>query len=177
MRNQLAEGSAVALQVVRRAVSERDAAMAKYAAEAMDRRRMQLKMQDHFGTIRVVGRIRPALRGELPPSLGAQLDAAETSRDPVALERAHAAVRVWQEGWASMSKDGNQSVVMPEAPEAGGRPQPARSYSLDYVFGPDSTQSGVFDEIGGLVQKAMEGVQCCIFACECGAGPVRAGGQ
>jgi hypothetical protein len=44
-----------------------------------------------------------------------------------------------------------------------GKQQPLK-YTFDSVFGPDSTQTQIFDESKRLVQSAIDGFNVCIFA-------------
>jgi kinesin family protein C2/C3 len=40
----------------------------------------------------------------------------------------------------------------------------SRSFAMDAVFGPDASQSDVFEEVAPLIRSAMDGYDACIFA-------------
>ncbi|RYY32176.1 hypothetical protein EON62_05680, partial [archaeon] len=117
-------------------VSARDA-NARYLREQAERRRLYNKLQEAKGNIRVFCRVRPLLAKE-----------AAAGEVPV------------------ISATSNYEVAVLEAASerAGGRLMESKSFEFDHVFGADSKQIDLFDEVQPLVTSALDGFHACIFA-------------
>ncbi|KAJ1680011.1 kinesin-like nuclear fusion protein [Spiromyces aspiralis] len=108
--------------------------------EEMVRRSLHNTIQELKGNIRVFCRIRPLLADEL----------ADKDKLPIKLPECddENEVELWQQSESATGK--MSSKVYP--------------FKFDQVFGPDSTQDEVFDEVSQLIQSALDGYPVCIFA-------------
>eukprot|EP01061_Rhynchopus_euleeides_P047634 TRINITY_DN965_c0_g2_i1.p1 TRINITY_DN965_c0_g2~~TRINITY_DN965_c0_g2_i1.p1 ORF type:complete len:566 (+),score=298.96 TRINITY_DN965_c0_g2_i1:122-1699(+) len=99
------------------------------------------------GNIRVFARVRPMLEAEAQAKMG---DRSTHFRFPEGTD--HRMLQLAE-------VPGHQSVM-------GGKSEPNKtlSFQFDKVFGPETTQSRVFDEISQLVQSSLDGYKVTIFA-------------
>ena len=111
----------------------------KLRVEETLRRKLHNQVQELKGNIRVFCRVRPMLNNE--------------SEDSAKME------------FPDQGPDSKELVVMgPEQKSALGNVTRApHNFSFDHVFGPESANSDVFDEISQLVQSALDGYNVCIF--------------
>ncbi|XP_066537494.1 kinesin-like protein KIFC1 [Hoplias malabaricus] len=105
----------------------------------MERRKLHNTIQELKGNIRVFCRVRPLLSSK------------ETAMQHIQL---------------STHDDKALTLVKTEQSHVGNATDTEKSYnfSFDRVFGPQSAQSEVFDEISLLVQSALDGYNVCCFA-------------
>ncbi len=71
-------------------------------------------------------------------------------------------------------KDGGVAIVVAPSDEAGevateltlnlGKKEGPRSFEFDAVFGPESTQGEVFQQMQSLVTSVLDGYATCLFA-------------
>jgi kinesin family member C1 len=121
------------------AVEAAEVANEKLRAEESLRRKLHNQVQELKGNIRVFCRVRPMLEAE--PEQAAQIaypDAGEESKE------------VTVQGPETKSAMGNVTTAN-------------NAFSFDRVFGPQSQNAEVFDEISQLVQSALDGYNVCIF--------------
>lgn len=110
----------------------------------MMRRKLHNTIQELKGNIRVFCRVRPLLGDEKSPE--------NISNDPFGYPPNCDNKNI------DVAQDGREGV-------SGGQKQAGKmlNFTFDRVFGPDSTQTQVFDEISQLVQSALDGYNTCIF--------------
>jgi hypothetical protein len=110
----------------------------RYLAEQKDRRELYNKLQEARGNIRVICRIRPMLPKESDG--GATAPAAR----PIS----------------------KYELTLPEAPSdrQGGRMLEAKTFEFDRVFGPESSQEAVYEEVQPMVTSALDGYHSTVFA-------------
>eukprot|EP00301_Raphidiophrys_heterophryoidea_P015076 c23598_g1_i1.p1 GENE.c23598_g1_i1~~c23598_g1_i1.p1 ORF type:complete len:440 (-),score=102.26 c23598_g1_i1:482-1702(-) len=109
-------------------------------AHEIIRRRLHNAIQDLRGNIRVFCRVRPVLEVEAGPQDVLLLDCTST-----------------------YTREGLQEVVV-RNPASNNRSSVPISFAFDRVFGPDTSQTQVFEEIDPLIQSALDGYRVCIFA-------------
>lgn len=111
------------------------------------RRKLHNTVQELKGNIRVFCRIRPLMSGEIPKG-----STADNEMKHFSITR-------------KLDDPDELSLVQPVESTIG---QAASTktfpFSFDRVFGPQSTQFEVFEEISQLVQSALDGYRVCIFA-------------
>lgn len=107
------------------------------------RRKLHNDVQELKGNIRVFCRIRPILKAEASDSddMSHICLSGKNAEEQESLEMVE----------TSKSASGNPSTK-------------SFPFAFDKVFGPTSTQEGVFEEISQLVQSALDGYRVCIFA-------------
>ena len=137
MREMVAMASSDVAEAMRRAEALGAAAAAaaeRLDAERRERRRLSNALLELKGNVRVFVRVRP-------------LSSAERDR-------------------------GECAALVPSSPSEvrlnpGGGLRPAadaRRFEMDAVFGPEASQSTVFEEVAPLVRSALDGYHACIFA-------------
>lgn len=109
----------------------------RYVKEQAERRKLHNQLQEAKGNIRVFCRIRPMSSKE--EELG------ETS-----VVKSNTPFEV--------------NIIESASERAGGRLVESKSFEFDRVFGADSTQHDVFDEVQPMVISALDGFHACIFA-------------
>lgn len=121
------------------AIDAADLANEKLRAEETLRRKLHNQVQELKGNIRVFCRVRPTL--------------ASTETGPAKIE------------FPDTDTDSKEVVIQgPEQRSALGNVTTAISpFSFDRVFGPQSQNAEVFEEISQLVQSALDGYNVCIF--------------
>lgn len=121
------------------AIDAADLANEKLRAEETLRRKLHNQVQELKGNIRVFCRVRPAL--------------ASTETGPAKIE------------FPDADTDSKEVVIQgPEQRSALGNVTTAiNPFSFDRVFGPQSQNAEVFEEISQLVQSALDGYNVCIF--------------
>lgn len=122
------------------ALAETSEAKAKLLKEETLRRKLHNQVQELKGNIRVFCRVRPPLNSE-PPSDVAQI------------------------AFPDDAEEGKEiSVMGPEEKSSlGVVSRRNNAFAFDHVFGPESRNADVFDEISQLVQSALDGYNVCIF--------------
>ncbi|KAF8507948.1 P-loop containing nucleoside triphosphate hydrolase protein [Hysterangium stoloniferum] len=126
----------------------RTAELEKELREAeTSRRKLHNTIQELKGNIRVFCRVRPPLPSDKPPS---DTDACE----PLVAEIEYPDKRDHKEINLSAS---SESATGTERIETW-------NFGFDRVFGPQSTQEDVFEEISQLAQSCVDGYNVCIFA-------------
>ncbi len=115
-------------------------------AGEMTRRALHNTIQDLRGNIRVYVRLRPFLSGDAPK--GGDLALLKSSTDTGADGKSVSLT-------ASSGKTAADGTL---------RPAKTSSFSFDGVFDASSTQEQVFDEVGALVQSALDGYNVCLFS-------------
>lgn len=125
-------------QKMQDAFASAEVAKEKLRQEETLRRKLHNQVQELKGNIRVFCRVRPALGAEEEP----------------------AKIR-----FPDVETDSKEVIVQgPEHKNAlGNVMSTANPFSFDRVFGPNSLNSEVFDEISQLVQSALDGYNVCIF--------------
>ena len=115
----------------------------KLAKSELLRKKLQNKVHELRGNVRVFVRCRPFLQGneEYDPS------------GPADVLSAAAVVRCCEEA----------NVISLQAPR-GGTVSGPQTYSFDQVFQSNSTQEKVFDAVSDLIQSALDGYRVCVFA-------------
>jgi kinesin family protein C1 len=120
------------------AIKAAEVANEKLRQEETLRRKLHNQVQELKGNIRVMCRVRPASASETEPAKIGFPDADTDSKE--------VAVR----GPETRSATGNVTTA-------------TYSYSFDRVFGPNSQNAEVFEEISQLIQSALDGYNVCIF--------------
>ena len=123
------------------AIDAAHVAQEKLRSEETLRRKLHNQVQELKGNIRVFCRVRP--------SLAEESDESANMKYPDACEGGEC----------------REVVVMgPEQKSSLGNVTTAsHAFSFDRVFGPESNNSDIFDEISQLVQSALDGYNVCIF--------------
>jgi kinesin family protein C1 len=128
-------------------LQERDVAEQQYNRELTRRRQLTEEVHSLKGNIRVLCRVRPLLFNGVSKNEMAEVE--ENMRViPFQEDRV-----IWHPG---DSEKGSRSGA------AGGRA--AKEFQFNRVFGPQSQQEEVFDEVVGLIDSALDGFKACIFA-------------
>lgn len=112
------------------------------ARERAASRRQFEKLQDYQGKIRVVARIRPVMshdESEDVQDFGEQIPGEFTG------------------SWA-------QFAIPEEQPSARGSRTVLREQEMERIFGPETTNGDVFEELEFLISTGLAGSQCAIFA-------------
>jgi kinesin family protein C1 len=122
------------------AIAAKEDALAKLRAEETLRRKLHNEIQELKGNIRVFCRVRPVLPNEME----------ETAK-------------------ITFPDEGNDSkeliVTGPESKSSLGTVNTLQyPYKFDRVFGPESSNSHIFEEVSQLIQSALDGYNCCIFS-------------
>jgi len=147
---QLAESRAADIAALSEKLAAREATIRAMEAKMMEdealRRRLHNEVQDLRGNIRVFCRVRPILPSDaaalaLAPQGAAQLPFSFDPADPRKIDVNETTVSVM----------GNKQIT-------------THSFSYDRVFDPTAMQEEVFEELAPLVQSALDGYSCCIFA-------------
>ena len=125
-------------QKMQDAFADAEAAQEKLRQEETLRRKLHNQVQELKGNIRVFCRVRPALGAEEEPAKIKFPDVDTDSKEVVV------------QGPEHKSTLGNVTST-------------PNAFSFDRVFGPNSVNSQVFDEISQLVQSALDGYNVCIF--------------
>jgi kinesin family member C1 len=120
------------------AIDSAGVANAKLRAEETLIRKLRNQILELKGNIRVFCRVRPTLGAEDAP--------------PAKIK------------FPDQGTDNKELAVVSEKENAlGNITQSANTFSFDRVFGPDSGNCDVFEEISQLVQSALDGYNVCIF--------------
>ncbi|CAG9460372.1 unnamed protein product [Pedinophyceae sp. YPF-701] len=117
------------------AVASMALAASGYARAMAENRRLYNTIQDLRGQIRVMCRVRPV----------------GTTGDP-------------SEAVVHMQPSARPGEVLPEMVVSNPTTRGMKAFAFDQVFGPESTQEGVYAEIAPLVRSVMDGYNVCIFA-------------
>ena len=125
-------------QKMQDAFADAEAAQEKLRQEETLRRKLHNQVQELKGNIRVFCRVRPALGAEEEPAKIKFPDVETDSKEVVV------------QGPEHKTTLGNVTST-------------ANAFSFDRVFGPNSVNSEVFNEISQLVQSALDGYNVCIF--------------
>jgi kinesin family protein C1 len=112
----------------------------KLLKEETLRRKLHNQVQELKGNIRVFCRVRPSLSSESVEEV-AKIAFPDTDRESREIE---------VQGPVEKSALGNVTTK-------------TNAFAFDHVFGPNSTNSEVFEEISQLVQSALDGYNVCIF--------------
>eukprot|EP01065_Artemidia_motanka_P018756 TRINITY_DN2210_c1_g1_i1.p1 TRINITY_DN2210_c1_g1~~TRINITY_DN2210_c1_g1_i1.p1 ORF type:complete len:775 (+),score=266.20 TRINITY_DN2210_c1_g1_i1:83-2326(+) len=127
---------------------QRDERYSRYESYMREGEEMRTELHNRLielkGNIRVFARVRPLLKSE------SRLSDKQHYEFPEGCD--HKTVNV-------VDVPGHQSVVTGQS-----EPSQVLPFSFDRVFGPDTAQQAVFDEISQLVQSALDGYKVCIFA-------------
>lgn len=110
------------------------------------RRKLHNTVQELKGNIRVFCRIRPLMPAEIPKG-----SSAEDEMRHFSINR-------------KLDDPDELSLVQPVESAIGQASTKTFPFAFDRVFGPQSTQFEVFEEISQLVQSALDGYRVCIFA-------------
>ncbi|KAL1964921.1 hypothetical protein VTN77DRAFT_6274 [Rasamsonia byssochlamydoides] len=122
------------------AIAQTNEAKEKLRKEETLRRKLHNQVQELKGNIRVFCRVRPPLPSE-PPNEVAQITFPDESTDCKEI-----------------------SVLGPEEKSSlGVITRKNNAFSFDRVFGPNTQNADVFEEISQLVQSALDGYNVCIF--------------
>lgn len=116
-----------------------------YAGESL-RRKLHNQVQELKGNIRVFCRVRPLLENEKN------------------VESAADAQHLIFCGRNADEQEELQVAQSVESVTGGSQQTKTFPFAFDKVFGPNSSQDDVFDEISQLVQSALDGYRVCIFA-------------
>lgn len=131
----------------------------------MKRRGLHNKIQDMRGSIRVYVRVRPVLKGDLEEEAAAAMPAGVgtglTTEEAMAEVPTVVACGVDGE---TLALSANTSRLTKAAASQTADEPSKRSFKFDVVFGPDSTQQDVFDDVSAFVQSALDGFQVCLFS-------------
>lgn len=119
------------------ALAETEETKGKLRAEETLRRKLHNQVQELKGNIRVFCRVRPAIGEDNVAKIAFPDTEAESKEIEV-------------QGPAEKSAMGNVTTKM-------------NAFSFDRVFGPQSQNAEVFEEISQLVQSALDGYNVCIF--------------
>jgi kinesin family protein C2/C3 len=122
----------------------------KYRRAVADNRRLYNAVQDLKGSIRVFCRVRP---------LGATGDQGPGCLEPGAEDGELALWDVSAAARAGVGGSGGAAAAM-AVPGAAQR----KTFKLDRVFGPESTQADVYEDTAPLVRCVLDGYNVCIFA-------------
>jgi len=106
------------------------------------------------GNIRVFCRVRPLLNEF---GLVFKLDTIQFPADN------DKKLEIWKESVIT-NKNGTGSMAANHAASTNAPVIPTHSFEFDKVFGPNSTQSEIFEELSQLVQSALDGYNICVFA-------------
>lgn len=117
---------------------EGQTAKSKLLKEEILRRKLHNQVQELKGNIRVFCRVRPKLEHESDSA--AQIE------------------------FPDLDEESSEIVLTEKVQTATGTSQKLLPFQFDRVFGPQSTNTEVFDEISQLVQSALDGYNVCIFA-------------
>lgn len=121
------------------AIDAADLANEKLRAEETLRRKLHNQVQELKGNIRVFCRVRPALTSTETGPAKIEFPDADTDSKEVVIQ-----------GPEQRSALGNVTTAI-------------NPFSFDRVFGPQSQNAEVFEEISQLVQSALDGYNVCIF--------------
>eukprot|EP00760_Papus_ankaliazontas_P005535 PhM_4_TR12643/c0_g1_i1/m.58534/K10405/KIFC1; kinesin family member C1 len=133
------QGATMDMSSLQGALSCKEREMAEMLAKGeRERRKLLNQIEELRGNIRVYCRVRPTFD---PNTAVAQIDF------PDALDHREIVVRQTRENATSTGKS--------EKPQ---------NFKYDYVFGPDTTQSEVFDQVSPLVESVLDGYKVCVFA-------------
>ncbi|KAI9787906.1 MAG: kinesin-like nuclear fusion protein [Candelina submexicana] len=127
-------------QQLQDAINNATEANDKLRQEETLRRKLHNQVQELKGNIRVFCRARPSLNSE-PRQDAARIAFPDTDKDCREIE---------VQGPEEKSSLGNVTTKK-------------NAFAFDRVFGPESRNSDVFDEISQLVQSALDGYNVCIF--------------
>ena len=117
------------------------------------RARLHSQLQELRGAIRVLCRVRP---------MGADEDAAQQGPAvsfPSDRELRGRGIVLTTPAMVSASVGGASASALSSTSQAH-----QHTFALDRVFGPDSSQAAVFEEVEPVVQNALDGGTCCVFA-------------
>ncbi|KAJ1918189.1 kinesin-like nuclear fusion protein [Mycoemilia scoparia] len=113
---------------------------AQVRKEEMIRRRLHNTIQELKGNIRVFCRVRPLLDNEAVDKDALPIKFPECEEDNE--------IELLQQSESAMGKTSTKTFP----------------FKFDKVFGSESTQDGVFEEVSQLIQSALDGYPVCIFA-------------
>ncbi len=127
---------------------ERDAAEQQYHRELARRRQLTEEVHSLKGNIRVLCRVRPLFVDGVSKS---ELAEVEDKMRVIPFQEDRV---IWHPG-------DHEKGTMPGGASG---VRAAKEFQFNRVFGPQSLQEEVFDEVAGLVDSALDGYKACIFA-------------